>query len=125
MTESKNIGKEQAGVIKLRLFDLIGEAIEALECKVVLLGEEILHAKTDAKGALPNIKAKSANDTFELWVKRFGRQDYKKIGEVKGGTTERIVAVKSGLQKVTTQTKPLAQQHVEKIIKGVRQKKAA
>ena len=56
------------GVIKFRLFDFIGEAIEGLECKVVSLGEELMRIKTDAKGALPDIKAKDALDTFELWV---------------------------------------------------------
>ncbi|WP_146180586.1 hypothetical protein [Limnohabitans curvus] len=54
--------------IKFRLFDFIGEAIEGLECKVVSLGEELVRIKTDAQGALPDIKAKDALDTFELWV---------------------------------------------------------
>ena len=107
-----------AGVIKFRLFDLIGEAIEGLECKVVALGKELMRIKTDAKGALPDIKAKDALDTFELWVKRFGTNEFKKVGEVKGGTTERIVAVKSGKQKIVAQTRPTAESYVAKIIKG-------
>ena len=106
------------GVIKFQLKDFIGDAIEGLECKVVSLGKELIRIKTDAKGALPDIKAKDALDTFELWVKRFGTNEFKKVGEVKGGTTERIVAVKSGKQKIVTQTKPTEEEHVEKIVKG-------
>ncbi|PUE62060.1 hypothetical protein B9Z36_01755 [Limnohabitans sp. Rim8] len=110
--------RHEVGVIKFRLFDFIGEAIEGLECKVVSLGEELMRIKTDAKGALPDIKAKEALDTFELWVKRFGANEFKKVGEVKGGTTERIVAVKSGKQKIVTQTKPAEEKHVTKVVKG-------
>jgi len=114
----------EVGVIKFRLFDLIGEAIEGLECKVVSLGEELMRIKTDAKGALPDIKAKDALDTFELWVKRFGANEFKKVGEVKGGTTERIVAVKSGKQKIVASTKPTEEKHVEKIVKGGKAEKS-
>jgi LysM repeat protein len=114
----------EVGVIKFRLFDLIGEAIEGLECKVISLGQEIVRIKTDAKGALPDIKAKDALDTFELWVKRFGANEFKKVGEVKGGTTERIVAVKSGKQKITTQTRPTAEKYVEKVVKGGKAEKS-
>ena len=114
----------EVGVIKFRLFDLIGEAIEGLECKVVSLGEELMRIKTDAKGALPDIKAKDALDTFELWVKRFGANEFKKVGEVKGGTTERIVAVKSGKQKIVANTKPTEEKHVEKIVKGGKAEKS-
>ncbi len=76
------------GVIKFRLFDFIGEAIEGLECKVVSLGEELMRIKTDAKGALPDIKAKDALDIFELWVKRFGTNEFKKVPDCKDYPTQ-------------------------------------
>jgi murein DD-endopeptidase MepM/ murein hydrolase activator NlpD len=114
----------ELGVVKFRLFDLIGEAIEGLECKVLSLGEELMRIKTDAKGALPDIQAKHALQTFELWVKRYATNDFKKVGEVKGGTTSRIVAVKSGKQKIVTQTKPAEEKHVTKVVKGGAPKKS-
>jgi hypothetical protein len=89
-----------------------------LECKVLSLGEELMRIKTDAKGALPDILAKDALQTFELWVKRYATNDFKKVGEVKGGTTSRIVAVKSGKQKIVTKTKPAEEKHVTKVVKG-------
>ncbi len=106
------------GVIKFRLFDLIGDVIAGLECKVISLGQEIMHIQTDAAGALPDIHAKDALATYELWVKRYAKEGFKKVGEVKGGRTERIVAVKSGKLKIVTQTRPTEENHVTMIIRG-------
>ncbi len=106
------------GVIKFRLFDLIGDVIAGLECKVISLGQEIMHIQTDAAGALPDIHAKDALATYELWVKRYAKEGFKKVGEVKGGRTERIVAVKSGKLKIVTQTRPTEENHVTMVIRG-------
>lgn len=78
------------GVIKFQLKDFIGDAIEGLECKVVSLGKELIRIKTDAKGALPDIKAKDALDTFELWVKRFGTNEFKKVAAKKLQISKRM-----------------------------------
>ncbi len=111
------------GVIQFRLFDFVGQAIEGLECKVFRMGHELGCITTDAQGALPDLPVANPLDIYELWVRRFGRDDFKKVGEVQGGHTKRIVAVKSGKQKITMQTRPSAENHVVKVVSpGVLQK---